>query len=556
VDFISSLQDVSRALANLAANVEKQFDIHQQGGLACLMSIANRTKDESCQRFVSMTIQLLCMNANVRKATIKENGLGQFLSLSFQKTSEYKSCAAMSLCLLSSDEANRSYLAQEALDPLLELCKVHTLDAQRKAMCALANLADSLDTHDALVKTDAVKIIGEIADSCIDSITVRELTRFLASLSINDTAKDQILDNEILPKLIKFSRRTDTATQRYSSLAICNLTLHAKEKKNLIQQDGLLRILVFLAKCSDLEVERCSILSIAALSLGTEVCCKERISNTGALRTVLKALKYPDIKMRQCSSLALNSLVLSPTSTIKLKVKEMEEDFSALFSLLEATDDECIHNGVYAMGSMVESPEVRQSLIGLGCMDAIVKILPSASIKTKRACGYVFSVLAEYREHHADLSDSGALQSVVDLAGLVDLECQLYGAFALVFLATNAELQVPLVKMGAVRHLVTMMSTESEHRHYAGLALLKLADNFENHIQIAEEGGIEALLKLGRSKVADDEMQYKSAMTVKNLAVNAVERLPKQSRFGDIGKAVSSFSQKSKSPKKGTSNLK
>jgi len=51
-------------------------------------------------------------------------------------------------------------------------------------------------------------------------------------------------------------------------------------------------------------------------------------------------------------------------------------------------------------------------------------------------------------------------------------------------------------------------------------------------------------------------MQYKSAMTVKNLAANAIERLPKQSRFGDIGKAVSSFSQKSKSPKKGTSNLK
>jgi hypothetical protein len=51
-------------------------------------------------------------------------------------------------------------------------------------------------------------------------------------------------------------------------------------------------------------------------------------------------------------------------------------------------------------------------------------------------------------------------------------------------------------------------------------------------------------------------MQYKSAMTVNKLAANAIKRLPTQSRSGDIGKAVSNFSQKSKSPKKGSSNLK
>jgi len=510
------------------------------------MSAVHRTKDEVCQRFISLTIQLLCMNVNVRKAIIKEKGLDQFICLSRQSTLEYKICAAVSLNLLSSDEANRSHLAKETLQPLLQLCKLDTIHAQRQAMCAMGNLADSLDAHDALAKADTIKIIGEVASTCNDSKVVRELTRFLALFSINNIAKDQILDKEILPKLLKFSRRTDIATQRYSALAICNLSLHAKEKKSIVQQDGLLRILVFLAKCSDLEVERCSILSIAALSLGTDACCKERIANSGALLTVLKALKYPDIKMKQCSSLALNSLLMSRTSTIKLQVKGMEHDLPALFSLLDVTDDECIHNAVYAIGSMVEIADVGRSLIGLGLIKAIVNIVSSASIKTKRACGYVFSVLSEYGEYHDALSDSGVLQSVVDLAGLVDFECQLYGAFALVFLATNPEFQVPLVKMGAVRHLVTMMATKSDHRHYAGLALLKLADNFENHIQIAEEGGIEALLKLGRSKVADDDMQYKSAITVGHLATNAVERLSKQSSFGGgIGKAVSSFSKKS-----------
>lgn len=75
-----------------------------------------------------------------------------------------------------------------------------------------------------------------------------------------------------------------------------------------------------------------------------------------------------------------------------------------------------------------------------------------------------------------------------------------------------------------------MMAVEAEPRHYAGLALLKLADNFENHIRIAEEGGIQALLRLGRTRSTDEELQYKAALTVGHLASNAVKCLPKSSK--------------------------
>ena len=114
----------------------------------------------------------------------------------------------------------------------------------------------------------------------------------------------------------------------------------------------------------------------------------------------------------------------------------------------------------------------------------------------------------------------GGLESIVALASLVDEECQDYGAFTLAFLANNKSFQVPLVKMGAVRPLVSMMETSSQARHFAALALLKLADNFENHVQIASEGGINALLKLGRSKVSCDNMRYSASLTVSRMAKN------------------------------------
>merc|ERR1711968_337779 len=90
-----------------------------------------------------------------------------------------------------------------------------------------------------------------------------------------------------------------------------------------------------------------------------------------------------------------------------------------------------------------------------------------------------------------------------------------------------------------------MMSVHAEPRHYAGLALLKLADNFENHIAIAEEGGIQALLRLARARSTDEELQYKAALTVGHLAANAVKMLP-SSRMnnGDVGFGAAALSTK------------
>ena len=107
-----------------------------------------------------------------------------------------------------------------------------------------------------------------------------------------------------------------------------------------------------------------------------------------------------------------------------------------------------------------------------------------------------------------------------------DIECQEYAAFSLAHLASNRDNQVKMVDMGAVRPLVAMLSSDAEPKHYAGLALLKLADNFENHLKIAQEGGIQALLRLGRTRSTDDQLQHKAALTLGQIASNAVKLLP------------------------------
>ena len=137
--------------------------------------------------------------------------------------------------------------------------------------------------------------------------------------------------------------------------------------------------------------------------------------------------------------------------------------------------------------------------------------------------------MAEQREFHKELEHHGALEAIINIASTADCECQEYGCFALVHLSGNREYQLQLARMVAVRPCVSLMTTNAESKHYAALALLRLADNFENHLIIAEQGGIQALLRLGRSHVVNEEVHYRAAITVGNLASNAMKTMDKRS---------------------------
>merc|ERR1711991_1161528 len=193
----------------------------------------------------------------------------------------------------------------------------------------------------------------------------------------------------------------------------------------------------------------------------------------------------------------------------------------------DRTDDaELSSTAIYALGSLSENSDVKGRLVEIGVVSAAVKCQEVGNIEVKRACGYLFASLSEVNEFHGDLDREHAIEAVITLAQMEDIECQEYAAFSLAHLASNKDFQVRLVNLGAVRPLVSMLASDAEPRHYAGLALLKLADNFENHLRIAEEGGIQALLRLGRVRSTDEQLQYKAALTIGQLATNAVKIIP------------------------------
>merc|ERR1711988_2029505 len=171
-------------------------------------------------------------------------------------------------------------------------------------------------------------------------------------------------------------------------------------------------------------------------------------------------------------------------------------------AMVDGVDIECVKAAVYALGTLCEVDDVKAKLVELGAVASVVNQCAKGDIETKRSCGYLLARLSENIEFHDDMVRNDALQAVITLASLEDMECQEYSAFS----------------------------------------LAHLADNFENHVAIAKEGGIQALLRLGRTRTTDDELQYKAALTVGNLAANAVKLLPKgvngQAVSGEIGFAA------------------
>jgi hypothetical protein len=408
-----------------------------------------------------------------------------FVEFSASNLRDFQRASAAAFASMSLNETGRSsVLRKGGIKPLLQLCIHLDMAIQQDAVFSIANFASSPEFCQYVVIEGGLETIKATASTSNNVEVIRDAARAMSSFSVDTATKEIMVSLEIPKVLCKLAKSSDSATQRFASLALCNLCSGTREQKELVVKQGVLRVLLFLLRFSDLEVERCASLAIAALSLGSDRNKVEVIDN-GFVRPLIEMMSYPDLRMRQCALLALNGIVLGELPETKERVFR-ENGLPSLLDLIKTNDDECIHAGLYMLGTLGENMKIRDVLVKMDCLQTVLeKASVVSTIDMKRAAGYFLSLLAECPECHVGIRHVGGLEAAVAFASLVDEECQVYGVFTLAFLASNKSLQVPLVKMGGVRPLVAMMATNSDSQHYAAHALLKLADNFENHVTIA-----------------------------------------------------------------------
>jgi hypothetical protein len=62
----------------------------------------------------------------------------------------------------------------------------------------------------------------------------------------------------------------------------------------------------------------------------------------------------------------------------------------------------------------------------LHAIEAVVRQLLIGDIEIKRASGYFLANLCQQIEFHDDLFKAGAIEAIVSLAQMEDIECQVY----------------------------------------------------------------------------------------------------------------------------------
>ncbi|KAF1331179.1 Vacuolar protein, partial [Globisporangium splendens] len=534
VDSAEIHQDVSCALANLCSNEENHIIVYKQGGLKCLVHLTN-AKDDVTQRYAAMGLRFLSSNPQICVFIVQESLLPPFIKLAQSSILDYQRTAASVFSSFSLNEENKLKLVRDGgYTRILKCCLYDDLEVKRDCVFALANIADSLEYRFDVVREGAITVLVD-AGAQDDARVQRDCARALASLSITNSIKPELIKQHVLKPLFRLTRSLDSATQRFATLAICNLA--AGDDKIYMVDQGTIRPLTHLIRFPDAEIQRYAALALAGLALGDHG-NKIRMIEDGAVHPLVDLLRYPSVDVQLCGCLALNALVLGKLTVTKVSMMQ-EGDLLPLLALLSSEDMECVRCALYCLGSLAESKDVLLKLVELGAMPQVIAQSYRSDSEIKRNCGYVFDLIEQQTDYHDDFVREGGMDAAIALACVEDMECQEYATFALAHLASNREYQVPLVEHGALRPLIAMMSVHAEPRHYAGLALLKLADNYENHLRIAEEGGIQALLRIARARSTDEELQYKASLSLGQLASNATKSLPNQGKvLGSASDAI------------------
>jgi hypothetical protein len=546
-------QDTARALANLASNEDVHLSLYKQGALTALIHLSKSPLDIT-QKYAAMGLRFLASNPEVRILIVQNKEIGIFREMAHPSQSlEYRRTAANAFASFTLHENNKLLLVQSgAIEGILALMIQDDLTIQRDSTFAIANLTDTAILQHDLIREGVLVILKEMAMKATDVRVQRDLARSYANLCQLEDIRQEILKIQSLPGILNLAKSLDSACQRYATLALCNLS--SSTLKTALIEQGVVRSLLFLMRFPDPEIQRYSSLAIAGLSLGADSASKVAIVQEGVMKPLVDLLNFPDDLVQLSASLAMNALTLG-TETVCKSAVYTELGIEALLGIINNTYKEYsnknptrrqLYNSVvYCLGSICEHDEVKMRFIELNGISSIVRQCHVGDMEMKRAVGYCLATISEQIEFHNDLEREGALPVIITLATLEDIETQEYAAFALAHLASNRDLQVKLVNLGVVRPLVSMLSSDAEPKHYAGLALLKLADNFENHLRIAEEGGIQALLRLGRTRTTDDQLQYKAALTLGQLATNAMKLLPTAGGNATTSLATTQLAQRS-----------
>eukprot|EP00924_Labyrinthula_sp_SR-Ha-C_P006206 snap_masked-scaffold_63-processed-gene-0.43-mRNA-1 protein AED:1.00 eAED:1.00 QI:0/-1/0/0/-1/1/1/0/4272 len=547
IDSVGLKLNISRFVANLLSNDAITYQVFKKNIFHCFYSLHEEVNSVT-QRYAFLGLRFMVTNSETKLSLMTENLTRDMIKLSTRDVLDAKlvACLALNCFSMMKDFYDQMILEDSSGKRIEEflLCLLKSLEYASKVNqdemildCAraLANL-----TRDTRVSAYFLKASFLSIHTCFTALLMSPTSRkeyldpYFARIFFNfscDESRIPFLSRDVyIQLLIELVRSLDTNIAKFSLLTLANLAFSSYKAR--IIDEGYFKAVQYSLRLVDSEIIIASSLGITACCLGTEE-YKNQVVELSLTKVLISLLRYSEDEVLTSIALSITGTVLGGKEENK-NVVHSDGVAERLLDVLSSSSlsSSLLKTSLFLLGCLAEASTPRQKLFESYIVDLVCNFVGNQDVEVSRVLAYFIALCCEsgfLRPYLVSTTDRTKktvkllIETMVQLGESEDIETQEYASFGLAHLCSCLKLQSRLIDLGVIKILIRLVLNEKEPKYYASLALLKLANNYENHVAIAENGGIQALLKLTKMRLTDDQLNYKAALTVGHLASSLVE---------------------------------
>jgi len=430
---------------------------------------------------------------------------------------------------------------------------------QREISFGLAELSTNEDLHERLVNKGGISTLANLLGTCQDSESQQFAALAIANTaSTNSLCKEIAKLNDVLESLVAYvgNEAGDPVGRQYCAMALGNLLADPENHESIVEMSCISALITMLQNCSDgRELEAGTYAAFAISNIATDCSYHERIVDEGAIELLVALACCDDEEARRHGLISLRGLCGTKSNRQKMLQKGILDPLI----LLSRSYDKDIVKEVSIILNCLSSEDENKEEISYRAMSTLISLLMSGDDNVERHSCCAVANLLEISDIHLRFIEERGLPPLVSLCSSVDEGCReeamralanlsfnlemgeamvkenaleplvkavdndqcRFAALTIANIATHSPTIIQIVQAGAIRPLVSSISTSGNHvesRRFGALALTNITTCEAFHSIVIEAGAPEALFVLSNS--SDIESKQNVAKTLANLSCN------------------------------------
>lgn len=506
---ISVRKASSLALTNFAANKTVLSVIGKEGGIRPLLSLMS--SGNMYDRYLaSSAIRCLSCEQKNWETLCQTDALNSLALCGKSDEIEIKRSVAASFCNLSLGEANRVIITTQCLKEVVALSQVDDDECRRQSIGAVANLAESIDTHE-LMKgfIDAESLLGLLHPQ---NLTVsREISRLLSNFLMSNIFQDSFAEVNELALVFDLVSSEDPECLYHVSVCLRTLSLNPLFHK-MIVNSGLISLFT-LIKGRDFKTKKHA--AAALRDLCASEMFKEQIASQGGIDMAVLLTKSSKNELQVLGLASLRHLAL--TGNLK-RIIVSKGALEPCMSYASWAADGLQRQIAGLLANLSEDVDNQVDMVVRGVVQSVLSLTRNKNSEIHQDCSRILANLAANHQNQVSVYRHGALDCLISLANNTsDDICQRYIAIGIQFLVSNPDVRRNILAGHTFLSFCDMASSDIvDYKRTVAASFASLSLEASSRATLAKTFGIEEIIRL--CGIDDPQTKRDAVFTTANLS--------------------------------------